>query len=232
MSQIVVVTSSNRESPVGSALQDAGFSTTAVPDVEGFRSLPPEEAPDAVIVDYSSVALADGAEVVEECRDRRLPVLALVPQGALGDYDFTRSGDDFVTLPGAPQEVIARVRQLLWKTGAKDRAGVLKFGDLQIHLERYEVSVRGRPVLLTYKEYQLLLFLASAPGRVYSRETLLNRIWGYDYIGGTRTVDVHVRRLRSKLGEGQDSFVETVWNVGYRFRSPDAPTPSGEGSLR
>ncbi len=232
MSQIVVVTSSDRESQAGSALQDAGFSTVVVPDAEGFRALPPEEAPDAVVVDYSSVAVADGAEVVEECRERRLPVLALVPQENLGDYDFTRSGDDFVTLPCAPQEVIARVRQLLWKTGAKDQTGILKFGDLQIHLERYEVSVRGRPVLLTYKEYQLLLFLASAPGRVYSRETLLSRIWGYDYIGGTRTVDVHVRRLRSKLGEGQDSFVETVWNVGYRFRSPDGPGSSGEGSLR
>ncbi|MSQ40097.1 MAG: response regulator transcription factor [Dehalococcoidia bacterium] len=232
MSQIVVVTSRDRESPVNSALQDTGFTTTVVPDTEGFRSLPPQEAPDAVIVDYSSVAVADGAEVVDECRKRRLPVLALVPNGALGDYDFTRSGDDFVTLPCAPQEIITRVRQLLWKTRPKNRTEVLKFGDLQIHLERYEVSVRGRPVLLTYKEYQLLLFLASAPGRVYSRETLLSRIWGYDYIGGTRTVDVHVRRLRSKLGEGQDSFVETVWNVGYRFRSTDGQTPSGEGSLR
>ena len=86
--------------------------------------------------------------------------------------------------------------------------------------ERYEVTVAGRRVSLTYKEFQLLVLLASNPGRVYTREALLSQIWGYDYLGGTRTVDVHIRRLRSKVESPGRSFVETIWNVGYRFKAP------------
>ena len=93
----------------------------------------------------------------------------------------------------------------------------MKVGDLQIDLERYEVSLEGKKVLLTYKEYQMLVLLASNPGKVYSRENLLSQVWGYDYFGGTRTVDVHVRRLRSKIENANHSFIETIWNVGYRF---------------
>ena len=97
---------------------------------------------------------------------------------------------------------------------------LLKVGELSIDLERYEVTVSGRRAALTYKEFQLLVLLASNPGRVYTRETLLSQIWGYDYLGGTRTVDVHIRRLRSKLESTGYSIVETIWNVGYRFREP------------
>ena len=79
---------------------------------------------------------------------------------------------------------------------------------------------RGRRVTLTYKEFQLLALLASNPGRVYTREALLSQVWGYDYLGGTRTVDVHVRRLRSKVESPGRSFIETIWNVGYRFKAP------------
>ena len=77
----------------------------------------------------------------------------------------------------------------------------------------------GRKVLLTYKEYQLLVLLASTPGRVYTRDNLLSQVWGYDYFGGTRTVDVHIRRLRSKIEDASHSFIETIWNVGYRFNA-------------
>ena len=83
---------------------------------------------------------------------------------------------------------------------------------------RYEVTVSGHRVLLTFKEYELLRLLAQNPGRVFSREELLSRVWGYEYFGGTRTVDVHVRRLRSKVQDANHTFIETVWNVGYRFK--------------
>ena len=96
----------------------------------------------------------------------------------------------------------------------------MKVGDLSIDLDRYDVSVDGRRVSLTYKEFQLLVLLASNPGRVYTRDALLSQVWGYDYLGGTRTVDVHVRRLRSKVEAPGTAFVETVWNVGYRFKAP------------
>ena len=101
------------------------------------------------------------------------------------------------------------------------RRKLLKVGDLSIDQERYEVTVGGRRVALTYKEFQLLVLLASTPGRAYTREALLSQIWGYDYLGGTRTVDVHVRRLRSKVESPGRAFVETIWNVGYRFSAPD-----------
>jgi DNA-binding response OmpR family regulator len=88
-------------------------------------------------------------------------------------------------------------------------------------LDRYEVTLVGRKIDLTYKEYELLKYLAMNPGRVFSREALLRSVWEYDYFGGTRTVDVHVRRLRSKIDDVKNGFIETVWNVGYRFRAPD-----------
>jgi two-component system alkaline phosphatase synthesis response regulator PhoP len=90
---------------------------------------------------------------------------------------------------------------------------------MTIDLERYDVTVGGRRVSLTYKEFQLLVLLASNPGRVYSRENLLSQVWGYDYLGGTRTVDVHVRRLRSKIESPDRSFIETIYLVGYRFKA-------------
>ena len=89
-----------------------------------------------------------------------------------------------------------------------------------IDLERYEVMVAGRRVSLKYKEFQLLVLLASNPGRVYSRESLLSQVWEYDYLGGTRTVDVHVRRLRSKIESPGRTFIETIYQVGYRFKAP------------
>jgi two-component system alkaline phosphatase synthesis response regulator PhoP len=96
--------------------------------------------------------------------------------------------------------------------------GTIRSGDLVINTQQYDVFLAGRTVLLTFKEYELLKLLASNPGRVFSREQLLEQVWGYQYFGGTRTVDVHVRRLRSKIEDATHTFVDTVWNVGYRFR--------------
>ena len=106
--------------------------------------------------------------------------------------------------------------------------GVILVGvqeEIRRHLDRYDVMMAGRRVPLTYKEFQLLVLLASNPGRVYTREALLSQVWGYDYLGGTRTVDVHIRRVRSKIEDPDHTFVETIWNVGYRFKT----SPSGGG---
>jgi two-component system alkaline phosphatase synthesis response regulator PhoP len=95
---------------------------------------------------------------------------------------------------------------------------IIRVGDLQIDTSSYEVTIQGRRIGLRFKEYELLKLLAENPGRVFSRDALLNQIWGYEYFGGTRTVDVHIRRLRSKLEDVEHNFIETIWNVGYRFR--------------
>ena len=128
--------------------------------------------------------------------------------------------DDFLVLPAEPDEVVARVRLALWRRGHSDSQQVMRFGELLVDLERFEVRVAGRQVDLAFREFQLLRFLAENPGRAWSRDGLLMRVWGYDYFGGTRTVDVHVRRLRAKLGAPCDGWIETVHQIGYRFR-PD-----------
>ena len=114
---------------------------------------------------------------------------------------------------------MARLGQAIFRTKGPQEKHVLRAGDLHIDMERYEVRLAGRRIVLTYKEYQLLALLAANPGRVYTRDGLLDQVWGYDYFGGTRTVDVHIRRLRSKIEDADHSFIETIWNVGYRFKA-------------
>ena len=99
-----------------------------------------------------------------------------------------------------------------------DAENILRCGDLLVDLSNYKVMLEGRAIELTFKEYELLRFLASNPDKVFTREALLNRVWGYDYFGGARTVDVHIRRLRSKIEDRGHSFIETIRSVGYRFR--------------
>ena len=136
--------------------------------------------------------------------------------------------DDFCVLPSRPAEIAARIEHLAWRTGRAAAPDVIEHGPLVLNLETYQAAVAGRVLDLTYMEYELLRFLASHPGKVFTRETLLNRVWGYEYYGGARTVDVHVRRLRAKLGEEHAHLIETVRSVGYRFGQPawSPPAPS------
>lgn len=176
--------------------------------------------PDAVLLDLGTIEQVEARHLVEECHDRKLPILLAVPRDVLADYDPSINPDEVVVSPVSEVELTARVKLAMYRVTGPEGPKLLRVGDLSIDLERYEVNVSGRRVSLTYKEFQLLVLLASNPGRVYTREALLSQIWGYDYLGGTRTVDVHIRRLRSKVESPGHSFVETIWNVGYRFREP------------
>lgn len=145
----------------------------------------------------------------------KVPIIALVTAEALtrpGDYVGV---DDFVIKPYEPREIIFRIKRLLKKNTKPEET--VDCGDLVINLADCEVRVGGKVVELTFKEYELLKFLAQDRGRVYTREALLNKVWGYDYFGGDRTVDVHIRRLRSKIETSGQVFIETVRNIGYRF---------------
>ncbi len=175
---------------------------------------------DAVLLDVMSFDAFGCRELAEGCRRLNLPALAVVPRELVASYDPTLNPDEFILSPMQEGELAARIRQAIYRVSGPAGGQLLKLGDLAIDLERYEVSMAGRRVSLTYKEFQLLVMLASNPGRVYTRDVLLSQVWGYDYLGGTRTVDVHVRRLRAKIEDPDHSFVETVWNVGYRFRPP------------
>ena len=147
-----------------------------------------------------------------------LPVIALLSREALHRLDSNLAVDDFVVEPWDAAEILARTKRVLGKTQDAVALEAIECGELTIDLARYEVYVSGRDVELTFKEYELLRFLAGNKGRVFTRETLLNEVWGYDYYGGDRTVDVHIRRLRSKLEDSTHTFIETVRNIGYKFK--------------
>ncbi|HHX38681.1 MAG TPA: response regulator transcription factor [Armatimonadetes bacterium] len=148
----------------------------------------------------------------------RAYVLAALSRTQLDHLDFTTGFDDFLADPLSGHEVTARIRQLRWRANRTDMADLLCAGDLVINLASCEVSLRGVPLTLTYQEYELLRYLVEHRGRVFTREQLLSELWGYNYYGGTRTVDVHIRRLRAKLGPEHEELIQTVRNVGYRFR--------------
>ena len=154
-------------------------------------------------------------------RDSTLePVLLLVSGAQLGELEMREDlFDDFCLAPFHQKELEARLRHLFWRTGRGARPEIVEYGELVLNLETYQAALGGRPLDLTYMEYELLKFFATHPSKVFTREQLLSRVWGYEYYGGARTVDVHVRRLRAKLGEEHANLIQTVRSVGYRFGS-------------
>ncbi len=148
------------------------------------------------------------------------PVVAIVERADLERFDWHEVADELV-YPGAPQaELRVRLAILRRRHGA-GAASVIRLGSLALDTDTYRVTAGGRPLDLTFKEFELLRFLASHAGRVFTRPALLREVWGYDFYGGTRTVDVHVRRLRAKLGPEHEHLVETVRSVGYRAAELD-----------
>jgi two-component system alkaline phosphatase synthesis response regulator PhoP len=149
-------------------------------------------------------------------QEKQIPLIALISREKLNGLDS--SIDDFVVKPYRVNEVTVRIKRILKQKGRIDSEDIIKCGDLVIDLAKYEVSLDNKLILLTFREYQLLKFLASNKGKVFTREDLLNKVWGWDYYGGDRTVDVHIRRLRSKIEDPTHTFIETVRNIGYRLR--------------
>ncbi len=152
-------------------------------------------------------------------RSETTPVMVLLSGSQMaalsGRHDLY---DDFIITPFHPEELRARVGHLLAGTGrVVSNTDLVTYGPLSLNVETYQAVVDGRALDLTFMEYELLRFLASSPGQVFTRETLLNRVWGYEYYGGARTVDVHVRRLRAKMGEEHSSLIATVRGVGYKL---------------
>ncbi len=178
-----------------------------------------EAAPDVALVEFSAASRSLFDELLaDEHITERTPIVAVLGSESLSAYEAGPHVDDFVVWPATSEELTARLRVASARRRVSEPEHILRFGDLVIDLANYRVTIAGRNVELTFKEYELLRFLASNRDRVFSRETLLNRVWGYDYYGGSRTVDVHIRRLRAKIEDGSHTFIETIRNVGYRFR--------------
>ena len=177
------------------------------------------DPPSLALIDLGPMSAAELGRCARRCSELRVPLIALVPHDRLWELESVPDLDDFVVAPPRHDELLARARRVLRQAVGPETDDQVRAGDLTINTATYEVSVKGQRVNLRFKEYELLLLMASNPGRVYTREALLSQIWGYDYLGGTRTVDVHIRRLRSKIEDADHLFIETIWNVGYRFRA-------------
>ena len=174
-----------------------------------------------IIMDLGLLNRPQISRVLELCKEKNLPTLAIISPDDLMSLDTDMINTDFIVAPLLEEELIVRsMFSVKRATITPEEEELINRGDLIINPSNYEVLINNSRVNLRFKEYELLLLLASNPGRVYDRATLLNQIWGYDYFGGTRTVDVHIRRLRSKIENNSESpYIETIWNVGYRFRS-------------
>ena len=147
-------------------------------------------------------------------------ILAIVTEGGMVAIGPEWGVADVVLASAGPAEVHARLRLLAARTAGSANSGMITLGELTIEEDTYTARLRGRALELTYKEFELLKFLAQHPGRVFTREQLVTEVWGYDFFGGTRTVDVHVRRLRAKLGPEHEALIGTVRNVGYKVVPP------------
>ena len=175
---------------------------------------------EGALVWAAGTGLAGPSGLVHAAADAGVPVVVILPVVSLDGISAARAEIEVCFLPCTAEEVSLRLKLAMSRHTPVEGQNTITYGELVIDCERYGVTLSGHKVDLTYKEYELLKYLASNPGRVFSREALLRSVWEYDYFGGTRTVDVHIRRLRSKIDAVTHHFIETQWNVGYRFRSP------------
>src|SRR6266571_3487291 len=219
MNSVLIIDASEEMQPVAEALEAGGFAVTHSP-MSQLLSDPPDETPAVWL--FNTLGRSDVPAMRSLLRSPDLPhgtaSLVVVRSDQLATLDFSAGCDDFIVYPAITEELAARVRRAIWLKSGVESDNTLRADDLHIDLANYKVYVAGRPVDLTYKEYELLRFLATNRDKVFTREALLNRVWGYDFYGGARTVDVHIRRLRSKIEDRTHIFIETVRNVGYRFR--------------
>lgn len=197
-----------------------GLEAIAIPALEATSRLA-ALAPDAIAIEFFARdrlvfdAVTGNAGLRERCA-----LLACLGPTELRLYEMAATADDFLLLPALPEELAARLRMAV-RRRTPESGNLIRAGELTLDIANYRVAVAGDPVELTFKEYELLRFLVQNPDKVLTREALLKRVWGYDYFGGSRTVDVHIRRLRSKLEDRGHVFIETIRNVGYRFVSDE-----------
>ena len=201
-------------------LAERGLNCSVSTDIKITPDKAAEQGLDITLVNINGSPDSSGSSYLDKKtgRHRNPPVIALLSAETLESLDPATPIDDFVLTPWDANEVALRVKRILRRTKGIGRGESIKCGDLVIDLDNREVTVGGRLVTLTFREYELLKFLASNRGRAFTREGLLNEVWGYDYFGGDRTVDVHIRRLRSKIEDSTHTFIETVRNIGYRFK--------------
>ncbi len=202
-------------------LNQTGLATKGFSDAAAFFAAAAAEKPSLVLLDIM-IPGEDGLSILKKIRagagTTSVPVMMITAKTTEFDKvsGLDLGADDYITKPFGMAELVARVKALLRRSGMKTSAERLVHGELTVDTAKHTVTADGQAITLTYKEFSLLAFLMENAGRAFTREQLLETVWGYDYEGGTRTVDVHVQTLRTKLG-ACGRFVETVRGVGYRF---------------
>ncbi len=206
------------------------YDTLIVNDGESALEKIPEFRPDLMLLDIMLPGI-DGYEVCRRVRTTsELPIIMLSAKGETFDkvLGLQLGADDYIEKPFDSKEMVARVKAVLRRSVSKtpevketidSDIDVVTYPDLIINLTNYSVTYKGNTIDMPPKELELLYFLASSPNRVFTREQLLDRIWGYEYSGDTRTVDVHIKRIREKIGEGDSWRISTIWGKGYKFET-------------
>ena len=205
-------------------LEKDGFETVVANDGEQAVDYAAKYTPDLILLDIMLPKL-DGWQVCREIRKSSdVPIIMLTAKGETFDkiLGLELGADDYISKPFDTKEVIARIKAVLRRSSDKDKASQIqevKYDKLRINLTNYELEVNGVKIDTPPKELELLYFLASSPNQVFTREQLLDNIWGYEYVGDTRTVDVHIKRLREKLKDHPHWKLGTVWGIGYKFET-------------
>jgi len=202
-------------------LTQSGFSAEGISTAEEFWKKAGEQAPELVLLDIM-LPEEDGISILKKLRNdsktSAVPVIMVTAKGS--EYNrvlgLDSGADDYITKPFSMMELVARVKAVLRRTAPQEKKDELTYKNLTLNIKKHVVAVDGTPVILTFKEFELLRTLLENQGIVFTREQLLSSVWGYDFEGGTRTVDVHVQTLRQKLSDNSE-MIETVRGVGYRI---------------
>ncbi len=216
MRTVFLVTRHPDVARLGPELERAGFSAPVIaPERLANDDVTPSA--DVVVLDLRDIPAAAFSILSENYAENGVILIVVAAPEQMDRVTVDLPVDDFVSLSAPPAELARRIERALWRKHGVDSENFVHCGALTLDLSNYRVTVDSEPLVMTFKEYELLRFLAMNSGRVFTREQLLNRVWGYDYFGGARTVDVHVRRIRAKIEIRGHAFIETVRNVGYRL---------------
>ena len=200
-----------------SGLSQSGINYSIILTNSDVEKIAIDNTPQIYLIDCRNLNEDYINRALDKCNKLTIPTLLLVSESE--SYLHNINFGDFVMMPTTNFELLTRVKKLITKPDIISDSNLINVRGLSINKSTYEVTVHNQRIPLRFKEYEMLLLMATNVGKVYSREDLLSQIWGYDYFGGIRTVDVHIRRLRSKIEDGENIFIETVWNVGYRFKN-------------
>lgn len=215
----ILSSSKNHISNLANELKQINYSVNVACSSQEAEEQANKQFPTLLLADLSENPDWDINQFIVSMRlEKYIPVILLLRSETINKLELISGVDDFLLEPWKIAELKMRINRITKKSDSINNEELIKHGDLVIDSKHYEVFLDGKRVILTFKEYELLKLLISDPGRVFTRQKILDKVWGFDYFGGDRTVDVHIRRLRSKIEDPRHSFISTVRNIGYKFK--------------